>query len=70
MTLHPVLAAERYLNGDQRNRATLNGIWQLPVGFQLMGKLLDEATVLRTAHALEEALAFSARPPILAGLDS
>jgi aspartyl-tRNA(Asn)/glutamyl-tRNA(Gln) amidotransferase subunit A len=40
----------------------------LPVGFQLMGKLLDEATVLRTAHALEEALAFSARPPILGDL--
>jgi aspartyl-tRNA(Asn)/glutamyl-tRNA(Gln) amidotransferase subunit A len=40
----------------------------LPVGFQLMGKLLDEATVLRTAHALEEALAFSARPPLLADL--
>ena len=37
MTLHPVLAAERFLNGDQRNRATLNGIWELPVGFQLSG---------------------------------
>jgi hypothetical protein len=32
-----VLAAERFLNGDQRNRATLNGIWELPVGFQLSG---------------------------------
>ena len=42
----------------------------LPVGFQLMGKLLDESTVLRTAHALEEALAFSARPPLLADLGS
>jgi aspartyl-tRNA(Asn)/glutamyl-tRNA(Gln) amidotransferase subunit A len=39
----------------------------LPVGFQLMGKLLDEATVLRAAHALEEALAFTARPPLIAG---
>jgi len=37
MTLHPVLADEHYLNGDQRNRATVNGIWQLPVGFQLSG---------------------------------
>jgi hypothetical protein len=37
MTLHPVLADERFLNGDQRNRATLNGIWELPVGFQLSG---------------------------------
>jgi hypothetical protein len=37
MTLAPVLAQEQYLNGDQRNRATFNGIWQLPVGFQLSG---------------------------------
>jgi aspartyl-tRNA(Asn)/glutamyl-tRNA(Gln) amidotransferase subunit A len=37
----------------------------LPVGFQLMGKLLDEATVLRAAHALEGALAFTARPPLV-----
>ena len=37
MTLLPVLADERFLNGDQRNRATLNGIWELPVGFQLSG---------------------------------
>jgi aspartyl-tRNA(Asn)/glutamyl-tRNA(Gln) amidotransferase subunit A len=38
----------------------------LPVGFQLMGKLLDEATVLRVAHALEAVLAFTARPPLTA----
>ena len=37
----------------------------LPVGFQIMGKLTDEATVLRAAHALEQDLAFSARPPLL-----
>lgn len=37
MTLHPLLVDERFLNGDQRNRATLNGIWELPVGFQLSG---------------------------------
>jgi hypothetical protein len=37
MTLHPVLADERYLNGDQRHRATVNGIWQLPAGFQISG---------------------------------
>ena len=39
----------------------------LPVGFQLMGKLLDEATVLRTARALEGELDFTARSPLLAG---
>jgi aspartyl-tRNA(Asn)/glutamyl-tRNA(Gln) amidotransferase subunit A len=38
----------------------------LPVGFQIMGKLLDEANVLRAAHALEQDLAFSARPRIVA----
>jgi hypothetical protein len=37
ITLHPVLAEERFLTGNQRHRATLNGIWQLPVGFQLSG---------------------------------
>ena len=34
----------------------------LPVGFQLMGKLLDEPRVLRSAHALEQELAFADRP--------
>ncbi len=34
----------------------------LPVGFQIMGKLLDEVTVLRVAYALEQALGFRARP--------
>ena len=41
----------------------------LPVGFQFMGKLTDEATVLRAAHALEQDLGFSARPPLLAELE-
>ena len=38
---------------------------ELPVGFQIMGKLQDEETVLRAAYALEQDLAFSARPPLL-----
>jgi aspartyl-tRNA(Asn)/glutamyl-tRNA(Gln) amidotransferase subunit A len=37
----------------------------LPVGLQLMGKHLDEATVLRAAHAFEQDLGFTARPPLL-----
>ncbi len=37
----------------------------LPVGFQIMGKLQDEETVLRAAFALEQELAFSARPSLL-----
>jgi aspartyl-tRNA(Asn)/glutamyl-tRNA(Gln) amidotransferase subunit A len=37
----------------------------LPVGFQIMGRLEDEATVLRAAHALERELAFSARPALI-----
>jgi aspartyl-tRNA(Asn)/glutamyl-tRNA(Gln) amidotransferase subunit A len=40
----------------------------LPVGFQIMGPLQDERTVLRAAYALEEDLAFGARPPLLEGL--
>ena len=34
----------------------------LPVGLQIMGKVLDEANLLRIAHALEEALQFRAEP--------
>jgi aspartyl-tRNA(Asn)/glutamyl-tRNA(Gln) amidotransferase subunit A len=37
----------------------------LPVGFQIMGPLADEATVLRAAHALEGELAFDRRPPLV-----
>jgi aspartyl-tRNA(Asn)/glutamyl-tRNA(Gln) amidotransferase subunit A len=37
----------------------------LPVGFQIMGKLLDEATVLRVASALEQDLGLGLRPPLL-----
>ncbi|MDD3718002.1 MAG: Asp-tRNA(Asn)/Glu-tRNA(Gln) amidotransferase subunit GatA [Actinomycetota bacterium] len=34
----------------------------LPLGLQIMGKVLGEATVLRAARAMEEALSFKARP--------
>jgi aspartyl-tRNA(Asn)/glutamyl-tRNA(Gln) amidotransferase subunit A len=37
----------------------------LPVGLQLIGRHLDEATVLRAAHAFEQDLGFDARPPLL-----
>ncbi|HEX5948379.1 MAG TPA: Asp-tRNA(Asn)/Glu-tRNA(Gln) amidotransferase subunit GatA [Actinomycetota bacterium] len=37
----------------------------LPVGLQLLGRHLDEATVLRAAHALEQDLGLSARPPLV-----
>jgi aspartyl-tRNA(Asn)/glutamyl-tRNA(Gln) amidotransferase subunit A len=40
----------------------------LPVGFQIMGKLQNEETVLRAAFALEQELAFSARPPLIGEL--
>jgi aspartyl-tRNA(Asn)/glutamyl-tRNA(Gln) amidotransferase subunit A len=42
----------------------------LPVGFQIMGPLQDERTVLRAAYALEQDLAFAARPPLLEGLEA
>jgi aspartyl-tRNA(Asn)/glutamyl-tRNA(Gln) amidotransferase subunit A len=35
---------------------------RLPLGLQMIGKPFDEATVLRAAHALERAAAFSTRP--------
>jgi aspartyl-tRNA(Asn)/glutamyl-tRNA(Gln) amidotransferase subunit A len=38
----------------------------LPVGVQLTGPVLSEPTVLRVANALEDALGFDARPPMLA----
>jgi aspartyl-tRNA(Asn)/glutamyl-tRNA(Gln) amidotransferase subunit A len=37
----------------------------LPIGLQLMGPHLDEPTVLRAAHALEQELGFDAVPPIV-----
>jgi aspartyl-tRNA(Asn)/glutamyl-tRNA(Gln) amidotransferase subunit A len=40
----------------------------LPVGLQLMGNHLDEATVLRAAHAFEQDLAQTFRPPLLNSL--
>jgi aspartyl-tRNA(Asn)/glutamyl-tRNA(Gln) amidotransferase subunit A len=40
----------------------------LPVGFQLMGRLMDEATVFRAAYALERELGFSARPALVEDL--
>jgi aspartyl-tRNA(Asn)/glutamyl-tRNA(Gln) amidotransferase subunit A len=39
----------------------------LPVGFQVIGKLLDEATVLKVAYALEQALDFRERPGLARG---
>ncbi len=38
----------------------------LPLGLQLIGKAFDEAQVLNTAFALEQAFAFSAKPQALA----
>jgi hypothetical protein len=40
VALHPALAEEWYLAGDQRHRATFNGIWELGFGFQLSGLYL------------------------------
>ena len=36
----------------------------LPVGLQLMGRALDEATILRAAHALEQELGPMPHPPL------
>jgi aspartyl-tRNA(Asn)/glutamyl-tRNA(Gln) amidotransferase subunit A len=38
----------------------------LPVGLQLMGKVLDESTVLRAAYALEQDLGLTGTPPLVA----
>jgi aspartyl-tRNA(Asn)/glutamyl-tRNA(Gln) amidotransferase subunit A len=38
----------------------------LPIGMQIMGGAFDEATVLRVAHAYEQATDWSARTPLLA----
>ena len=40
-------------------------ISDLPVGLQLIGKMFDEATVLRTAHAYELATGWTSRRPQL-----
>ncbi|ASS74200.1 Asp-tRNA(Asn)/Glu-tRNA(Gln) amidotransferase GatCAB subunit A [Tumebacillus algifaecis] len=36
----------------------------LPVGLQLIGKAFDESTLLRAAHAFEQAAGFTARPSL------
>ena len=38
--LHPTLRNEWYLAGDQRNRATFNGIWDIGYGLRLSGLYL------------------------------
>jgi aspartyl-tRNA(Asn)/glutamyl-tRNA(Gln) amidotransferase subunit A len=38
----------------------------LPVGFQIIGPLLGESIVFQVAAALEQAVGYSARPPIVA----
>jgi Asp-tRNA(Asn)/Glu-tRNA(Gln) amidotransferase A subunit family amidase len=40
----------------------------LPVGVQLTGPVLSEPLVLRVANALEGALGFEARPPLVSEL--
>jgi hypothetical protein len=40
MTLAPDLAQQWYVSPDQRQRATLNGIWEIAYGFQLSGTYL------------------------------
>jgi len=40
----------------------------LPIGFQIMGPLRGESTVLRAAYALEQEIGFAARPALLEGL--
>jgi aspartyl-tRNA(Asn)/glutamyl-tRNA(Gln) amidotransferase subunit A len=42
----------------------------LPVGFQIMGRLMDERTVLRAAYAVEQDLAFDARPKLVGELQA
>jgi aspartyl-tRNA(Asn)/glutamyl-tRNA(Gln) amidotransferase subunit A len=37
----------------------------LPVGLQFTGRILDEASILKAAHAFEEDLALSGRPRLL-----
>ena len=42
----------------------------LPVGFQIIGPLLGESVVFQVAAALEDAVGFSARPPIVSASTS
>jgi aspartyl-tRNA(Asn)/glutamyl-tRNA(Gln) amidotransferase subunit A len=41
----------------------------LPVGIQLTAPVLEESRLLRAAFALEQAVGFEGRPPLLSGLD-
>jgi aspartyl-tRNA(Asn)/glutamyl-tRNA(Gln) amidotransferase subunit A len=41
----------------------------LPVGLQIIGKALDEPTILRVAHAFEQTTAWHTERPPIARLD-
>ena len=66
-----------YLNDIYTVTANLSGVpglsvpcglssERLPIGFQLLGPYWSEPTILRLAHAYEEARPFTARPPVFA----
>jgi aspartyl-tRNA(Asn)/glutamyl-tRNA(Gln) amidotransferase subunit A len=66
-----------YLNDIYTVTANLSGVpglsvpcglssERLPIGFQLLGPYWSEPTILRLAHAYEEARPFSERPPVFA----
>jgi aspartyl-tRNA(Asn)/glutamyl-tRNA(Gln) amidotransferase subunit A len=40
----------------------------LPLGLQLLGRMFDEASVIKAAYALEQAAAFKAKPAMLEGV--
>ena len=53
----------RELSTDECRKVMANG---LPVGLQIMGRSLDEATLLRVAHAYEQATNWrDHRPPLV-----
>jgi aspartyl-tRNA(Asn)/glutamyl-tRNA(Gln) amidotransferase subunit A len=41
----------------------------LPLGLQIIGRVFDEETVLRTAHVLESSAGFEAKPQFVVGRD-
>jgi len=65
ITLHPVLQYERFRSPDQVHRLTVNGIWQLPYGFQASGLYFFADNGKATPTSGVDALLTGSIPPAI-----
>ena len=63
INLHPALQYERFRSPDQMHRLTLNGIWQLPYGFQASGLYFFADNGKTTPNSGVDVFATGSLPP-------